>query len=203
MTELAAGAGLGALVGFLLGLSSASVVGGVIASLTALLASFLGLDGLRRDSATPAQTHGGVRIATFGVCTVIAVIVGIEARSHNWLGPTLKEQVETWRAAGASQSDAISYVAFGQLGLVPSGKIVAQPPKPPSTSPLLFSASASECDALSKERFGSSALRRDAFADAGGDWAQVAKAAQSLSADRSEQLLDAAYTLGCTEPQGQ
>jgi hypothetical protein len=61
LPEMAAGGGLGMLVGFLLGLSVAQVVGGVVASLAALLGAFLGLSG--------AQTSDrALRIGAFGFC---------------------------------------------------------------------------------------------------------------------------------------
>jgi hypothetical protein len=179
-------------VGVLLGLSSASVVGGVVAALAAVLAAYFGL-----SRASKPDDGSNVRIATFGVFAAAALIFGIEARAHNWLGADPKEQVDRWVAAGVLRPRAVDLVQFKELGIVPPAAVLQAPPKPSIHESMLFSGSASECDALEKGRFGSPELRRQSFVDAGGVWAETARASEGLPPSQIDQLLEATYTLAC------
>lgn len=125
--EAFAGAGLGLLVGLLLGMSSTSVAGVVVAALTAGLGAFFGL--ARSDG--PDRT---VRIGCFGLACAIAAIGGLVARSGPWLERDVASEVARWTKAQYSPDEARTLVAFQLLGIRPTGREVG--PVPPSPLPL-------------------------------------------------------------------
>jgi len=193
VVEAVGGAALGSLVGLLLGLSATSVVGGMITSLAAVMVAFLGLN----SSAKTLKSRSGLRTASFSLFCAGALIAGLEARSHNWFGITPSEQVRAWEAAGFGKQEARDLAVFGQLGIVPAGRVAQDPPKASPLSGFLFGTPAADCDALAKERFGSAVNRLDGFLHAGDRWSQVARAARGLPDERAAEILEAAYALAC------
>jgi hypothetical protein len=191
--EICAGSALGVLVGVLLGLSVTQVVGGVIASLAAILAAFFGL-----VAPGQAQTADRTwRIAGFGFACTLGVLLGVAARSHDWLSEPLAEQVRRWTQAGASPEDAVAYVAYRQLGIVPSGRSIV-PPKPSEAGSVLFAAhDPATCARLRRSRFGAPADRLSAMGNAGAGWASFAAALRDLPAERLDPVLEAGYQLVC------
>ena len=96
LADVAAGSGMGLLVGVLLGLSVAQAVGGVIAALSALIGGFLGLTG-----------GGGARswrTGAFGLACVIGVLLGLFVRSGAVLAPSIEQDVAQWQQPGSPRS---------------------------------------------------------------------------------------------------
>ena len=169
LTEVAAGGGLGMLVGFLLGLSVAQVVGGVVASLAALLGAFLGLSG--------AQTSDrALRIGAFGFLCVAGVALGLAVRAGGLLSPSITGDVRAWTAAGYPPDQARSYVAFERLGVKPDAMTVSTPPAATAGSSALFAGQTSVCNQLETLPY-QAQLR--VLRQAGGVWVGVAAAAES------------------------
>jgi hypothetical protein len=194
--EIGAGTGLGLLMGVLLGLSVTGVIGGVISGLAAMLAAFFGL--VKSSAAAGQSAAHAWRIASFGFACTIGVILGVEARAHNWMGASVQAQVEQWRAAGASSEDAVAFVAYQQLGIVPTGRTVGPRPLASSATTALFAShDQAECSTLSKTRFASAQNRLAAMRGTGGSWAKFATAAADVPADKLDEWLDAGYQLVC------
>ena len=138
--EAFAGSGLGLLVGMLLGLSSASVVGIVVTALTAGLAAFLGL----------VRTEGpdrALRIGFFGLACAIGVIGGLALRSGAWLAPNVQADVARWEDAGFPKEEARSLVAFQRLGVRPTARETGPAPTPIGA---LFSGHTGLCSRLER-----------------------------------------------------
>ena len=194
--EIGAGAALGLLVGILLGLSVAEVVGSIIGGLAAMLATFFGLG--KSSAESNQNTLHTWRIASFGFVCSIGVLLGVATRAHDWLGEPIDAQVERWKVAGASSEEAIVYVAYQRLGIVPLGRTANAPPKATSGATVLFANhDVSECANLSKQRFANEQKRLDAMHNIGGNWATFAKAAASMPANQLDAMLDAGYQLVC------
>jgi hypothetical protein len=169
LTEMAAGGGLGMLVGFLLGLSVAQVVGGVVASLAALLGAFLGLSG--------AQTADrALRIGAFGFLCVAGVALGLAVRAGGLLSPSVTGDVRAWTAAGYPADQARAYVAFERLGVKPDAMTVAAPPAATTGSSALFAGQTSVCNQLETLPY-QAQLR--ILRQSGGAWVGVAAAAEA------------------------
>lgn len=194
--EVAAGMGLGLLVGVLLGLSSTGVVGGVVTALAAVLAAFLGLSGTGASS--KGMSVGRARIAAFGFACTLGVGLGLATRAHDWLSEPIGVQVERWRHAGASPADAIDFVAWQRLGVMPHGRTIGEVPKPSAAQTVLFAnPSATQCSQLSGRRFAQPAGRLDAMSRAGGSWQRAAEAISRVQDSDHADLMDAAYELAC------
>jgi hypothetical protein len=98
VSDVLAGAGLGLMLGTLMGLSQSEVVGTVIAALAAVLAVFLGLD-ITTGSLLGALRINGARIGSLGLATVIGVGLGLYVRVNDPFLPTPTVQLDRWRAA--------------------------------------------------------------------------------------------------------
>ncbi|NYF53942.1 hypothetical protein [Tunturiibacter gelidoferens] len=190
--EIFAGVGLGAAVGILVGMSTAPVVAIVVSSLVALVATFFGLS---------SQTTEGtkvLRIASFGLACPMAVFIGLGARSHGWLTPSIQHQIADWTNAGYSPAEARSFVAFRELGLIPEGQKTAEPQQPLGIRGDLPSETRqAECDHLLTSRFASGADRIYAMRKEGGAWKALANSLGDLDRSRQNAVVDAAYGLAC------
>lgn len=180
--EIMAGVALGSLVGLLIALSTAHVVGSVIAALVALLGGFFGLQ-------RPELFGGDRRIASFGLACVLGVLVGLPIRNGMLLAPSPLAEVQRWTTAGYSPEEARSFVAFQRLGIKPFAYSVAPPPALPNT---LFAGQTSLCSRIlllpDEEK-----LR--ALAEEGGASAGLAAAARA--ATNSAQALAAGVRATC------
>ena len=99
--DMLAGAGLGLLLGIVVGLSTSPVVGVVVGGLTSLLAAFLGLQG-GEDSKIAAFAKvqlNGVRIGCFGLAAVLGVLLGLYVRINNPLAEAPEHQLARWTRA--------------------------------------------------------------------------------------------------------
>jgi len=122
-------------------LSVAQVVGGVVASLAALLGAFLGLSGTRtQDRAW--------RIGAFGFLCAAGVALGLTVRAGGLLSPSVAGNVEEWIAEGYPADQARSYVAFQRLGVKPETMTVSAPPAATAGSSALFAGRTSVCNQL-------------------------------------------------------
>ncbi len=117
--DILAGCAMGALVGLLIGLSNAPVVGAVVSALLALLVTFLGLGG-----AGPVKIDAKIerRLAGFCIFCVIALLLGVAARANQWFAPPLSSEIKAWTDAQASTEQAVMFVAFERLGILPAGE---------------------------------------------------------------------------------
>jgi hypothetical protein len=97
--EIASGIGLGLLVGIIIGLSVSHVVGIILGALTSLLATFFGLTASKEGDQTKFNTKP-LTIFCFGLSTACFILIGIYLRTHNTLGPSLKNQKEELVAMG-------------------------------------------------------------------------------------------------------
>jgi hypothetical protein len=157
------------LVGFLLGLSVAQVVGGVVASLAALLGAFLGLSG--------AQTSDrSLRIGAFGFLCVAGVALGLTVRAGALLSPSVTGDVRAWTAAGYPADQARSYVAFQRLGVKPDAMAVTAPPAATAASSALFAGQTSVCNRVQTLPY-QTQLR--ILRETGGVWIGIAAAAEA------------------------
>lgn len=129
--------GIGLLIGILLGLSTSPVVGLAVGSITALLASLLGLKIPKKngEQATDDTTNReqqkliGIRAGFFGLTCVVGIFIGIYMRTHNVLSPpelTLKQQIAELTAIGFSAQEARELVVPHATGTNPFGKKISE-----------------------------------------------------------------------------
>lgn len=209
LSEALAGAALGLLVGALLGMSTSPVVGTVLAALTALLATVLGLSA----DATPGNPQrwlpsaSAVRITSFSILALVGALGGVYIRTHDALSPGLAMQAVEWQNIGFEKSVAKELVAYRVLGIVPADWTVApkgdsdskDDVKPDPRRSVLFSANANDCAQLRPDRFAAGELARS-FAAAGGRWEALANAVKPMSDVQQKDALTAAWRIACEQP---
>ncbi len=116
-----AGAALGAFVGLLVGLSTSPVVGGVIGAVGTIGGAIAGREATGRTEGETAPHRGLALLTGFALSAVLFTVVGIVARTHHWLAPSLATQVDRWTAVGLDETEALGLVVFHHEGLVPKG----------------------------------------------------------------------------------
>ncbi|MEO1079497.1 MAG: CHAT domain-containing protein [Pseudomonadota bacterium] len=107
------GAGIGLMVGALLGLAMSPTVAGFVAAIGAVLAALLGLN---------EQNFGvskGLRIGSFGIAAIVGATAGIYAREHRLFAPDPSMHIERLVASGYSACEAMDYVNGLPLQLAP------------------------------------------------------------------------------------
>lgn len=99
--DLFAGAGLGLLLGVIVGLSTSPVVEVVVGTLMSLLAVFLGLEGSKilKSEGFAGLKINHLRIGAFGFATLIGLLVGLFIRINNPLAIPLDDRFQHWKAA--------------------------------------------------------------------------------------------------------
>lgn len=132
LADIAAGGGIGLLLGYLLGLSVSPVVQGVVVAITGLLGAVLGLK--------QGESGQSWRIGAFGFLCVAGVSLGLLVRGGSLLAPSVKDEVAQWQAAGYARQDALAYVAFLRLGVKPAGLTVADAPEAKQEASALYAA---------------------------------------------------------------
>ena len=116
--QLFAGVGLGLLVGVLVGLSSSPVVSVVVGALASGMVTLLGFVRSPKDGEAPLSDGSVVRLGGFGVACAAAVLFGLFIRTHNWLSPSIADQVAEVQRAGYSGEEARRWVAYKNVGAV-------------------------------------------------------------------------------------
>lgn len=112
------GLGIGLLLGILLGLSVSPVVSGVIATISSLLAVLVGLNEKFLD---PLKS---LRIGSFGLFSVVGILIGLYLRANDPFAPTLFDKMEEYRSIGYSDKEAREMIT-GFI-LADSGKVLRQ-----------------------------------------------------------------------------
>jgi hypothetical protein len=191
--DILAGCAMGALVGLLIGLSNAPVVGAVVSALLALLVTFLGLGG-----AGPVKIDAKIerRLTGFCIFCVIALLLGVAARANQWFAPPLSSEIKAWTDARASTEQAVMFVAFERLGILPAGETASNRTATPTGVGLFRTASEADCGTLAGD-FPAGRERLKAMHDLGGPWADLAAGAQGLNDSELEAFNKAALRLAC------
>lgn len=104
-TSVFAGAGIGLMVGAMLGLAVSPTVAGFIGAVGAALAALLGLND-RHFSASK-----GLRIGAFGIFAVLGAPLGMLAKNHSVFAPDLAELKAEFTEAGYSECQALYLLA--------------------------------------------------------------------------------------------
>jgi hypothetical protein len=201
--QLLAGAGIGLLLGLLVGLSSSHVVATVVGAIAGGLLILLGLHSSKDDaSGTPPPTTW--RLAGFGFACTLALIVSVWIRAHHSLSPPIKEQVKELTDVGYSPEDARAWVAYVDSGLMISGgKPVEQAkdtgPSAASASSLLFASEGKvdTCGLLNPGRYKDQNEQINAMRLQGGTWASYASYVEQLDAGHRDTALTSAKKLLC------
>ncbi len=104
LVSLFSGAGIGLMVGILLGLANSPMVGVLAGAVGAGLAAVLGLND------THFTTAKGLRIGAFGIAVAIAAPAGLYARNHRLLHPTpamLADRKAEYLALGLEEEEVL------------------------------------------------------------------------------------------------
>lgn len=200
--EYVAGASLGLLVGTLLGLSTAPVVASLMTGLVALLAAFFGF-GSKLLSNTEVTTQ---RLIAFSIATVVAALIGLSARTHDFLSPpsqSMKSVADDLKALNFPESKIQDYLGIKFFGVLPVGSTAVPKSKEPDVARTSFFAALGE-DVCRKvaQRSGNTSDQL-AFLEATNnlDLIALSKKVRSFRGERQAAALDAGLFLLCGDSQ--
>jgi hypothetical protein len=209
--QLFAGAGLGLLVGVLVGLSSSPVVSGLVGALAAGMVTLLGFARPAKEDQQdqPSYTDGSVvRLGSFGLACAAAVILGLFIRTHNWASPSIAEQVSEVQKAGYSPEEARRWVAYRNIGTsTPAANSDASAASTHSTggtasaagSVLFSGANQGECQHFDTNRYKDAQEHLYALRQLGGRYAEYAEKISSLDASQQKTVLNSLRLLFCPQ----
>ncbi len=129
-------------VGWLTGLSASAVLSTVLSSMLAIISGAVATFAVAKRKSAVSIDSGLVPIAALVLGITIGSSFGIVVRTHQWLEPTIEQQVARWSATELSQK-AIAQRLLDQEVPV-SGKVST----PSFKSGVLFSLPADECARL-------------------------------------------------------
>jgi hypothetical protein len=115
LINLCAGAGIGSLVGLVMGLSASPVTSTILGSLSAGLLVLLGLTATRNGGTASQQS---ATVAAFGLSCTILLLIGVYLRSHDTLALSLDEQDRRLRSVFPDASDRRRILLFENYGLL-------------------------------------------------------------------------------------
>src|SRR5210317_265367 len=98
-SQVFSGIGIGLLLGIIIGLSASPVVKTILGALSGLLAAFLGLQeslfSKQEEDINKVNNRiylNSIRAGSFGIATVIALLIGMYMRTHGVLSITIEKQ---------------------------------------------------------------------------------------------------------------
>jgi hypothetical protein len=208
--QLFAAIGLGLLVGILVGLSSSPVVSVVVGALAAGMVTLLGFARPAKDGDPSYADGSAVRLGGFGVACSVAVLLGLFIRTHDWLSPSIADQVSEVQKAGFSGEEARRWVAYKNVGAVldsgtsrgsNGGKDASaagvRGAEALAGSVLFASANSSECQNFDTSRYKDVSEHLYSLRQLGGKYAEYAEKISTLDATQQKTVLESLRLLFC------
>ena len=123
VADIFAGAGMGLLLGTVVGLTTTPVVAGIVGALTSLLAVFLGLDGSGSAEGRAIRINA-LRIGSLGLAAVAGFGLGLYIRINNPLAEPPGVQMARWSEAFPDDPTlAKQMMVFERTGIEPGALI--------------------------------------------------------------------------------
>ena len=204
--QLFAGIGLGLLVGVLVGLSSSPVVSVVVGALAGGMVTLLGFARSTKEGDSSYLEGSVIRLGSFGIACAVAVVLGLFIRTHNWVSPSIADQVSEVQKAGYSPEEARRWVAYKNVGTVlgigpgSSGSTAASPSGGTAQvagSVLFAGADSGECQHFDPNRYKDAAEQLNALRQLGGKYAEYAQKISTLDAGQQKSVLESLRLLYC------
>lgn len=200
--QLFAGSGLGLLVGVLVGLSSSPVVSAVVGALAAGMVTLLGFVRSPKDGEASYTEGSVIRLGSFGLACAAAVLLGLYIRTHNWLSPSIADQVSEIQKAGYSADDARKWVAYRNIGTVLAPAAADKSPAVAGAAPVagsvLFSGgNEGQCQYFDTNRYKDTQEHLYALRQLGGTYAEYAGKISTMDATQQKAVLTSLRLLFC------
>ena len=194
-----AGAGIGTLIGILVGLSGSPVVAAAVGSLLGVLAAFLGFSAPATQSGDAGASERRARnaaVVSFGFAAAFSALLGIYLRANDVLSPAPATRVAAWLKADYPPETARALAALELTGLVPPGAGVEEG-RVRTTSTLLYSGNREPCDKLDPASLLDAASWQLAVGQVGGAWEELGRAVARLPESEQVNILTASWRVSC------
>ena len=197
MPAILAATALGALTGYLIGLSTSPVVGAVLSGLLAMAAGVAALTGVQNpflpkgESAAARTRMHNLAVAGFALAALAGVSAGLLVRSHNLLSPSPSELKAEWQALGFDEdtSARIALASLTGITLEAEGAPALAQGEGGAMASLLFAtAGSAACQRTDPARMRDPQAALDAWSRAPAPWPRFAEAMEGAGMDRLEIL---------------
>jgi hypothetical protein len=193
-TEFGAGAGIGTLLGLIMGLSASPVVSTVLGALSGGLLVLLGLAS-RPDGA--GESKGELRVLGFGFFCSVFLVVGIFLRTHDVLAPSFAAEERTLSASSTlTKSEIHQILLLKALGLSADKEGTVQSVRGPA-SPYLFAGRGDVCQVLRRDLYSDPAGYLEALQAHGSDFEKLADSIKRLPTQEQDALATSLSNLLC------
>jgi hypothetical protein len=204
LSQVFAGAGLGLLVGLLLGLSTSPTVALVVGALATAMTTLLGFARADTNTSNISLRGSAVRLGSFGFACALAVLVGLLMRTHEWASPSVDQQIKTLVKAGYSLDEARQWVEYRSLGTVLNPAAHAAPGAdnrtPAIGSSVLFSGTDSgDCQYFDTSQYKNVKEQLHSLQLLGGVYAKYAQKISSLDDQKQKAALEGLQLIYCPQ----
>ena len=198
--QLLAGVSAGLLLGFIMGLSFSPVVGTFIGLLAPIAIAWMTfrVDNKKDEGSNDnaSQSVHAKKIAFFCSAALVGIIVGIFIRTHNTLGISFKDEIDTkvsaWNGAGLTKEAALNLVALEYINKAPK----KEGSRSFTTGLFNFSHSPeSNLKHLDPSRYSNTNELLEAYKAHEGPAAAIASVMQSLNEDQRKELADSIWNI--------
>lgn len=197
LIAITGGAGLGLLIGLLIGLSTVNTVGLIIGTLSSVLLVLLGFKG---EGDVLAQA---LRVGAFGLFCSAAILAGLYLRVNNSFVPSVESELKRWSANGAfTQEEAKKYFLYEKFGFMPTGAVVDTSVNVKKNQTVLYSSEVSFQDCEKLIGYENFPLNEEllAYEKIGGVWERVAVSVrESIEQENQKETLHLIRKCLCDE----
>lgn len=191
------GAGLGLLIGLLIGLSTVGTVGLIIGALSSALLVLLGLKGNEDGQ------NNALRIGAFGIFCAAAVLTGLYLRVNDSFAPSIESEIDKWTSDNNfSKEEAKKYFLYEKFGFIPSEAIRDTSVNVKKNQTVLYNAEVSFQDCEKLKGYENFQVEEEllAYEKTGGVWERVAKSVkEEVDANQQKEVLHLIRKCLCDE----
>lgn len=185
---------LGLLVGTLIGLSIHAAAGAALAALLALLGGFLGL------TKTDQRHEDALKMASFSIATLVALLLSVYARTHELLSPNYEAELASLqRRHLLSEREAHALLIYERFGILPRGLAPADAGATKQSTVLFSTPQRTDCANLQSQLFTFPKERINAMRALGGPWSSLAATASQQKQADQKAVLDAGFDRLCNQ----
>jgi len=192
------GAGIGTLIGVLIGMTTSGIVGAIIGTLATVLLAFF---NFKEEDTKDAKA---LRIGAFGFFCVFGILGGLYLRVKDAFTPLPNNEVKKWMKDSIfTKAEAKAYYLYDRFAFIPSGQNIDTTKNRKSRQTVIYSISRPEHDCEQLEAYNDFSIKNklEAYANLNDYWKNEIDKIKSTTQNetKQKQLLNALKTKICND----
>jgi len=184
----------------MVGLSKSPVVAIIVSALAAGLLTLLGFSRAIKKGEPTGMSDSPARLGAFGFACAGALVLGVCAREHNWLSPSIAEQVQSVKNAGFSAEQARQWVAYMNVGSPDTNANASSRITTGRSGSMLFAGSdAGDCQFFKTSSYKDSQGELDSLKMQHGNYEALALKLSSLTPEEQNAILASLEPFFCAQ----